>query len=110
LARRRIIDPIQLEQLASLQCTQPEIAAFFGVSLQAVEKQLAKPEFREPYEKGLKTGLISLRRAQMQAALAGNATMLIWLGKQLLGQSDKLQHAGAVEYTKRIIGVNIEDI
>jgi hypothetical protein len=110
MARRRIIDPAQLEQLASLQCTQPEIAAFFGVSLQAVEKQLQKPEFREPYEKGQKTGLISLRRAQMQAALAGNTTMMIWLGKQLLGQTDKLQHGGGVELTKRLIGVNVEDL
>ena len=31
----------------------------------------------------------SLRRAQIKSALSGNATMLIWLGKQYLGQSDR---------------------
>jgi len=30
----------------------------------------------------------SLRRAQYEAAMRGNPTMLIWLGKQLLGQKD----------------------
>jgi hypothetical protein len=29
---------------------------------------------------------------QFKAAEGGNATMLIWLGKQYLGQSDKTQH------------------
>ena len=37
-------------------------------------------------------GKASLRSAQFKAALAGNATMLIWMGKQLLGQRDKLDH------------------
>ena len=31
---------------------------------------------------------VKLRQAQMRAALAGNPTMLIWLGKQYLGQRD----------------------
>jgi ubiquinone biosynthesis protein UbiJ len=30
-----------------------------------------------------------LRKAQFDCALGGNATMLIWLGKQYLGQIDK---------------------
>ena len=33
--------------------------------------------------------MISLRRAQYQVAKDGNPTMLIWLGKQWLGQSEK---------------------
>jgi hypothetical protein len=31
----------------------------------------------------------SLRLAQIKSALSGNAIMLIWLGKQYLGQSDR---------------------
>ena len=34
-----------------------------------------------------------LRRQQIEAAKKGNATMLIWLGKQLLEQSDKAETA-----------------
>ena len=30
----------------------------------------------------------SLRRAQLRVALDGNATLLIWLGKQILGQAE----------------------
>ena len=33
-------------------------------------------------------GQISVRRAQMRLLESGNATMGIWLGKQLLGQRD----------------------
>lgn len=29
-----------------------------------------------------------MRRAQFQAAINGNASLLIWLGKQYLGQSE----------------------
>jgi hypothetical protein len=80
----------ELEKLASLQCTQPEIAAYFKVSLQAVEQALQKPAFRDAYNRGRHSGIVSLRRAQFQAALNGNPALLIWLGKQLLGQRDTL--------------------
>ena len=52
---------------------------------------------RESFEDGAAQGRMSLRRAQLNIALKGNPTMLIWAGKQLLGQSDKqqLQHTGA---------------
>ena len=38
----------------------------------------------------------SLRRFQYEAAAGGNPTMLIWMGKQFLDQTDvaKVQHTG----------------
>ena len=36
---------------------------------------------------------ISLRTKQVEMALDGNVTMLIWLGKQMLGQKEKLEHS-----------------
>jgi hypothetical protein len=30
-----------------------------------------------------------MRRKQMEVAMSGNVTMLIWLGQQYLGQADK---------------------
>jgi len=33
---------------------------------------------------------MSLRRIQYSTAMEGNATMLVWLGKNWLGQTDKL--------------------
>jgi hypothetical protein len=37
----------------------------------------------------------SLKRKQFQVAMRGNPALLIWLGKQYLGQSDKLEGPGA---------------
>ena len=35
-----------------------------------------------------------LRAKQYQTAMSGNVTMQIWLGKQRLGQTDKMEHQG----------------
>lgn len=35
-----------------------------------------------------------LRKKQIQLAMQGNLGMLVWLGKQYLGQSDKQEVAG----------------
>lgn len=42
-------------------------------------------------KKGRADGRSSLRRMQFQTAEKGNPTMQIWLGKQLLGQRDKIE-------------------
>jgi hypothetical protein len=84
----RSINLVELEKLCALQCTQAEIASWFGVSRPTVERRAQEPEYREAMERGYARGRISLRRKQMQLAEQGNATMLVWLGKQYLGQKD----------------------
>src|SRR5258708_748843 len=87
--RRAInIDLVMLEKLCSLQCTDEEIAACFGVSTRTIESRRKKPQFSEVMKRGKAKGRISVRRAQMKLLEAGNATMGVWLGKQLLGQRD----------------------
>ena len=97
-------DLTQLENLGAISATQPEVAAWFRVSLSTIEKRLADPtlyphaghmlSFREIYEMGMGRGRASLRRVQMDAALGGNATMQIWLGKNILGQRDNIEVTG----------------
>jgi hypothetical protein len=82
------IDLGQLEKLSALQCSQAEIAEWFRVGHATIERRLQRPEYREVMARGRALGRISLRRMQWQAARAGNAAMLIWLGKQYLGQSN----------------------
>jgi hypothetical protein len=82
------IDLEQLEKLASLQCTDSELAAFFRCTTRTIEKRRREPAFKESLERGRAIGQISVRRAQMKLLEAGNATMGVWLGKQLLGQRD----------------------
>jgi hypothetical protein len=88
---RPIIKIDELERLAGLHCTQEEAAHYFRVSVTAVEKALRKPDFRQAWERGQAAGKISLRRSQFRLAEAGNATMNIWLGKQLLGQRNIIE-------------------
>jgi hypothetical protein len=72
------------------------MANWFGVSLSTIEKRLRRKLYRGVVEKGKARLAISLRRKQVQLAEEGNPTMLIWLGKQLLGQRDQaaVEHSG----------------
>jgi len=79
---RVVFDLRQVEDLGKIQSTHAELAAVLGVSVDTVERRLRDDlEFREAYEKGLDHGKSSLRRIQWKAALGGNITMQIWLGK-----------------------------
>ena len=78
------IDTEQVEKLAGLGCTNTEIASFFDVKEHVIRKSYA-----EYLTKGREKGKIRLRQLQMRAAEKGNVAMLIWLGKQMLGQTDK---------------------
>lgn len=82
------IDLVELEKLCNLQCTNEEIAAWFNCSVRTIESYSKKPEYLEVMARGRAKGRISVRRAQMKLLEAGNATMGVWLGKQLLGQRD----------------------
>jgi hypothetical protein len=82
------IDLVELEKLCVLQCTDAEIAAWFGVSTRTIEQRRKQPQFAEVMRRGKAKGRISVRRAQMKLLEAGNGTMGVWLGKQLLGQRD----------------------
>jgi len=87
---RVVFDLRQVEDLGKIQSTHAELAAVLGVSVDTVERRLRDDsEFREAYQKGLEHGKSSLRRIQWKAALGGNTTMQIWLGKQYLGQQDR---------------------
>ena len=77
------IDPSKVEQLSSFGCTNIEIASFFGCSSDLLEKS-----YSEFLTKGREKGKIRLRQLQWKVAEQGNVSMLIWLGKQILHQSE----------------------
>ena len=96
--------------LAEIQATDEEVAAVCCCSVDTITRRKADdPDFAEALKRGRETGKSSLRRAQWKAALAGNTTMLIWLGKQHLEQADKTEHAGpgggpiSVERIERVV-------
>jgi|TARA_R100000655_G_scaffold15285_3_gene34014 DNA-binding CsgD family transcriptional regulator len=71
-------------KLAGYGCTQREIADFYGC-----DESLISKNYSSIIAKGKADLKKKLRKAQLKLALEGNATMLVWLGKQMLGQSDK---------------------
>jgi hypothetical protein len=94
---RKPIDWKQFDYLCKAQCTLEEIAGFFDCDVKTIEtavKNKFGETFSSYYAKKSEGGKSSLRRAQWKAALAGNPTMLIWLGKQKLGQRDKQEVTG----------------
>src|SRR5215469_13491361 len=91
---RNDIDLGELERLCGLQCTDEEIAAWFNVSTRTIERRRLEPEFAEVMTRGKARGRISVRRMQMRLLEEGNATMGVWLGKQLLGQNENSAPAG----------------
>ena len=84
------IDLQELEKLCALQCTDEEIAFWFGVSTRTIERRRKVQKFADVMGRGKARGRISIRRAQMRMLEDGNATMGVWLGKQYLGQVDQL--------------------
>ena len=82
---KKTIDYETVEKLASIQCTQEEIANILGLSVRTLQRD---EEFCRLYKKGQEDGKMSLRRTQFKIAEKGNASMAIFLGKQYLGQRD----------------------
>ena len=80
------IDTEQVEKLASFGCTNIEIGSFFGCSPDLLEKS-----YSEYLTKGRDKGKIRLRQLQWKSAEKGNVTMQIFLGKNMLGQQDKIE-------------------
>jgi hypothetical protein len=77
------VPPDEVELMASIGCTDREIAEYFGINDDTLRYNLK--DFLINGRQRLKN---SLRKAQLRVALDGNATLLIWLGKQILGQQE----------------------
>jgi hypothetical protein len=85
-----------IQQLGEIQCTDAEIAAALDVSVDTLTNRKASdPLFSDALKKARENGRKSLRRCQWELAQQGHPTMLIWLGKQILGQRDKHELTGA---------------
>jgi hypothetical protein len=82
------IDLEQVEKLCSLQCTEGELASFFGVSVRTIERRKSQPAFAEVMARGKSKGLLTLRRSLWSLAAKGQPAANIFLAKNLLGYRD----------------------
>ena len=81
------IDFKYLEKLCNIQCTKREVCAVFKCCSATIDRRIQEEygqSWTEFYEQHRGDGLVSLRRKQLEVALTGNPTLLIWLGKQFL--------------------------
>src|SRR5215472_6703062 len=82
------IDVAELEKLCGLQCTDAEIASFFGVSTRTIERRKAQTAFTEAIERGRAKGKLSVRRMLFGMAAKGNIAAVIFLAKNTIGYRD----------------------
>lgn len=109
-----IIDKSQFEKLCSILCTEQEICGFFGTSHDTLNRwchQEYEMTFTEVWERKSSIGKISLRRIQFKQAET-NPSMAIWLGKQILGQSEQIEEkvSDKIEIVNDVPKEDAEDV
>ena len=82
--RKYKIDPDKIAKWLSYGATIKEIA-----DVESCSKDHISKHYSDFITKGKAERNIRLRKAQIELALSGNCSMLIWLGKQYLDQKDK---------------------
>jgi hypothetical protein len=90
---RKEIDLTEAEKLCALQCTAQEIADWFHVSVDTLDKRIREQRgvgFSDFFATHRTNGKIALRRMMFKLAQQ-NATMCIFLAKNHLGMVDKLE-------------------
>lgn len=90
---KKEIDFKILEGLCRIQCTEEEIAGVLEVSVDTINRKCKVHygcTFAEASKRFADLGKVSIRRSQFKMAET-NCTMAIWLGKQYLGQTDKVE-------------------
>lgn len=88
------IDKQQFEKFCSYMCTLEEIAGLFNCSEDTIERWCKRTydlTFADAFKKYSADGKMSLRRKQFALAET-SASMAIWLGKNYLGQTDRVEN------------------
>jgi hypothetical protein len=90
------IDLVELEKLCNMQCTDEEIAAFFGVNKRTIERRRKVAKFRDIMDRAKAKGRVSVRRHLFRQAAGNHVAAAIFLAKNLLGYRDVVntEHTG----------------
>jgi len=87
------IDWDMVDKMCAIRCTGEEIASLLDISYDTLERACQREKgklFADYTAQKAANGHMSLRRKQYTSAMDGNVPMLIWLGKNWLGQTDKM--------------------
>ena len=108
---KKQLDQKEFEKLCFLQCTHNEVCAWFDISADVLErwcKETYGMTFSKVFAEKKQNGLISLRRTQFQLAEKSPA-MAIFLGKNLLGQTDKVEQTQTINGAVPTVQVYLPD-
>lgn len=98
---RKQIDESQVESLAAINCSVEEIA-----SVVKCDRRTLQRRFAAAIETGRNRGKSSLKRKMWETAMGGNVTMMIWLSKQMLGYTDKVEAKAEVKEQSEVTYVS----
>ncbi len=91
-SKKSEIDWNQVGEYLKAQCSGVEIANLIGIHENTLYNRCKEDlglEFVAFSQQKKAEGKEALRKKQYDVAMQGDKTMLVWLGKQLLGQKDK---------------------
>jgi len=105
--RKSRVDREKVEMLSSFGCTIMEIAKFF-----IVDESVIRKDYVEEVRRGKEQMKLRLRQLQWKFAEQGNTSLLIFLGKNYLNQTDKqqLDMTGNLEAVLKECGFEERDI
>lgn len=98
------IDFEDFEALCKIQCTREEIASFFDISVDTIERRCKShygANFAVVFKRFSAGGKISLRRSMFRMSET-NVAMAIWLSKQHLGMTEKVETRTTTEAPPRL--------
>lgn len=87
------LDVKQAAIFGYFRATYETMAEYLGCHVDTIRAAMQNEdsEFSKAYKKNFSGMKMKLSEAQIKAALDGNSTLLIWLGKQYLGQKDNIE-------------------
>ena len=105
--RKSRVNREKVEMLSSFGCTIMEIAKFF-----IVDESVIRKDYVEEVRRGKEQMKLRLRQLQWKFAEQGNTSLLIFLGKNYLNQTDKqqLDMTGNLEAVLKECGFEERDI
>jgi len=83
---RAKVNEEEVLKLAKMQCTNQEIADWFGVSKDTIERR-----FKDILHIGRSCGVITMKRRLFEEVEKGNLGAIVWWSKNFAGMSDKIE-------------------
>ena len=86
-----------IEKMFGMNCSTEEVAADLGITTSVLLNRANREIVERARIRGHERFLTEIRQQQRNILKRGDSRMAIWLGKQYLGQSDKVEASVTVE-------------